>query len=53
MGNLGTLDMCKLSGKLKILLVGAYPLLEAEALALDHAAISFTSADPARMSAAR
>lgn len=45
--------MCKLQGKLKILLVGVHPLLEAEALALDHAAIAFTAADPVRVSAAR
>ena len=53
MGKLGTLDMCRAPRKLKILLVGAHPLLEAEALALDHAAIAFTAADPVRVSAAR
>jgi len=45
--------MCKLSGKLKLLLVGAGPLLETEALALDHPAIAFAIADPARVAASR
>lgn len=45
--------MRKSPGKVRILLVGADPLLEAEALSLDHAAIAFTAADPVRVSAAR
>jgi hypothetical protein len=45
--------MCKTTGKLKILLVGASPLLEAEAKDLEHPAIVFVTADPARVAASQ
>lgn len=45
--------MCKTTGKLKILLVGVSPLLEAEAKDLEHPAIAFVTADPARVAASQ
>lgn len=45
--------MCKSTGKFRILLVGASPLLEAEALGLEHPALTFVAADPARIAASR
>lgn len=45
--------MCKTTGKIKILLVGGSPLLEAEARDVDHPALAFATADPARVCASR
>jgi len=45
--------MGKNTGKVRILLVGASPLLEAEARDFDHPAIAFVTADPARVAASR
>lgn len=45
--------MYKATGTFRILLVGASPLLEAEALSLDHPGIAFLAADPARIAASR
>lgn len=45
--------MYKATGKFRILLVGASPLFEAEALSLDHPGITFLVADPARIAASR
>lgn len=45
--------MCKTTGKVRILLVGGSPLLEAEARDVDHPAIIFMTADPARIAASR
>lgn len=45
--------MCKATVKFRILLVGASPLLEAEALDLDHPGIGFVAADPARIAGSR
>lgn len=45
--------MSKTTGKFRILLVGASPLLEAEALGLEHPGIAFVAADPVRIAASR
>jgi hypothetical protein len=45
--------MYKATGKFRILLVGASPLLEVEALGLDHPGIAFLAADPVRVAASR
>ncbi|MEZ6029941.1 MAG: hypothetical protein R3C46_09330 [Hyphomonadaceae bacterium] len=45
--------MGKSAGKIKILLVGASARLETEAVDLDHSAIAFMTADPARVAASR
>src|SRR3990167_9398061 len=45
--------MYKATGKFRILLVGATPLLEVEALGLGHPRIAFLAADPARIAASR
>lgn len=45
--------MCKTTGKVKILLVGGSPLLEAEAKDVEHPAIVFVTADPARVAASQ
>lgn len=49
----GAAKMGMVAGKVRILLVGAPPLLEAEALGLNHPAIVFVAADPARIAASR
>ena len=45
--------MCKTTGKVRILLVGPSPLLEAEAKDVEHPAIAFATADPSRIAASR
>lgn len=45
--------MCKATGKFRILLVGASPLLEAEALDLDHPVVVFVPTDSLRIDVAR
>lgn len=45
--------MSKATGKFRILLVGASPLLEGEALSLEHPALIFMAADPVRVAASR
>ncbi len=53
MRELGAPGMRTVTGKVRILLVGAPPMLESEALGLNHPAISFVAADPARIAASR
>lgn len=45
--------MSKTMPRFRILLVGASPMLEAEALGFDNPAVGFLSADPARVAASR
>lgn len=45
--------MCKTTGKVRILLVGPSPLLEAEAKDVEHPAIAFAMADLSRIAASR